>query len=786
MLQTRIIQINECLSDGNSSRWPAANKGFIRNDSYLLDRVANDKWAPEIDPSDLGGPTTSAFWRLDKLPAGYAGFEKARSTASSAGSTHMDRYVYGHPNGVFRSLNEFYPHFKHLMDTGGPVGCQCKLCLGIGRGKRKSDASNANSVAGSGRSSSSSNKRAASPARKSAYFAQPSAAALSVRTANSSTGSTAMADSAPNTHADQRLPRVNGAALLPQGRLPTPPSHRRRKQADEEGTPDVYRTLLDQVMEAGEKAGSIDKPVQQSLSPDWRAGNEQLKQLLAHWRCLPRHVPRIGDIVLFVRDIGPDITLAWDESISTWRRLELDSKSWLDRPKWEAGVVTQMPVEPTTTEDLYRTPPSKKASVVDAGFRVEPLAEPGNAKKELVRQYRYVPLHGLRLFTQWQDCLAGLSEAQWHPTVRHALTVSNTMCVLAPTRLKGGYDDYSGPEATIYCQGAYISSELVMLGDTVTLLPNPEEQKQTAVTDVMVISSITVRLVNIKEANDDDWDEGHPYTTCLHVSGVVYTQDPRRAFTGSLKVPTAVDPATLPDGLAKYGEWYYMLDPQKTRKRLEVPFTRIMTRVPESDAMSAWFSPPEGLAPSKKTTSSVLPPMALSRGIAAISEARGYAYEHDPRIDKQAGKTWFWADTRIEALDLHEVNTCSVGVRDDIRGRKQMDDWRKALRAMDGKQGGREEYHAAIKKREEEAKKQTAGYGMVGANITASGPVTSGGEGVATGEDEGDEDEEMVDTGNDAAEEAGSGSAMEEDAKDDARAGGGSKLRFYETIAISD
>lgn len=823
MLQTRIIPINGCNSDGDSSRWPAADKGFTRNDSYLLDRVANDKWAPEIDPEDLGGPVDSAFWRLDKLPSGYAGFEKPRPSTSS-GTKQVDRYVYGHPNGKFRSINEFYPHFKHLMDVGGPVGCPCKLCSGIAtKTKRNSDSSMANSFAASRKSSSSngSGARAASPTRASAHDAQPSApistktSALPSRQASakpsvpsfpprsaSTNGSTA-ADARTDTNGEPGRPHTNpsGAGLLPQGRLPTPPQHVRRRQVDEEGTPDVYRTLIDKVLSAGGNAATVDEPIQQSLSPDWRAGNEQLKDLLAEWRSLPRYTPRIGDIVLFVRDVRPNLTLAWDHSISTWRSFDIETNAWLDRPKWEAGVVTQIPVEPTSTEDLYRIPITKKISVVNSGFRIEPLAEPGNPKKDLVRQYRYIPLHGLRLFSQWQDCVAGLPESEWHPTVRHALMVSNTMCILAPTRFKGGYDDYSGPEATVFCQGAYIGSELIMIGDTVKLSPNPMEQKQTAVTDIMVVSTINARLVNIREANDDDWDEGRPYATCLHVSGLAYTQDPQRGFTGMLKVPTAVDPAMLPDGLAEYGEWYYMLDPQQPSKRLEVPFTRIISRVPETIALTAWYSLPEGVepaskssfqavkSPSKRSATSTSVPIALSRGLPAISEARSYAYDRDPRIDKQAGKTWFWADTRIEALDLHEVSNRFVGVKDDIRGRKQMDDWRKALRALDGKKGGLEEYHAARKKREEEAKKQTAGYGMVGANITASAPLTSGGEGGATGsgeEEEGDEDQEMGDAEDDDAAGDVSGDVMEEDMREGARAGGGSKLRFTETIDISD
>ena len=52
-------------------------------------------------------------YRLDKLPRGYAGFERRRGD-----SKHIDRHIYGNLNRVFRLPAEFYPHFKHLIDAG--------------------------------------------------------------------------------------------------------------------------------------------------------------------------------------------------------------------------------------------------------------------------------------------------------------------------------------------------------------------------------------------------------------------------------------------------------------------------------------------------------------------------------------------------------------------------------------------------------------------------------------------------------------------------------------------
>jgi hypothetical protein len=82
----RVLPIFDCNSDGDSSKWPTADKGYKRNDEYFLQRIANDFWAKDRDHNDLGGPPSSATWRLDRLPDGYAGFEKSRPDLK-----HVDR-----------------------------------------------------------------------------------------------------------------------------------------------------------------------------------------------------------------------------------------------------------------------------------------------------------------------------------------------------------------------------------------------------------------------------------------------------------------------------------------------------------------------------------------------------------------------------------------------------------------------------------------------------------------------------------------------------------------------
>jgi hypothetical protein len=722
VLPTRILRIANCQSDGDRSKWPSADKGLTRNDDHPLENLATSFWAKDLDQSILGGPPSIAKWRLDRLPDGYASFEKRRADDPK----HVDRYLYGHPNGIFRSLREFYPHFKHLMEYLGTAGCPCKLCTGVNRRASKGGAG--------------SNTRSSSPASSSRYFppSQPK--------------------SNPQSNPPPP-PFVNRPTVpnLPQGRLsslsPPPPP---RKQVDEDGTPDAIRALLDELRTTD---GVIDRKIAESMSPDWRVGNDLLKELLNDWSHLHRFVPRVGELVLFVRDLKPEEGLAWDSTLHTWRKTAPNVDDLLDPPQWEAGVVTQMPLQAVDESDLAAAP-ATKSNVVNSGFRIEPLSQPGGDDKSHSRQHRYVPLHGIRPLTYWQNCLCDVKEDKIHQTVKNALSATNTFCVLGRDRFKGVRDEVTGSEATIFCRGAYIGSELVLPGDTIRLLPNPDEQKQDEVTDILVVTAIKLRLVNIDEAGNDDWDQGRPYTVCLHISGNAFTLDRKRSFDGVGKLPIPPDSKLLPPGLQGYGQWYHVTDPQQKKARLEVPYTRIFGRVAESTAYESWFQNPDSaVQPFRKPAKTA----ELKRGASSLWLAREYAYHHDPRIDKAAGKSWYWADTRTEALDLHEVNNRFVGPKDTTRTSEQMKAWRKALAALDGSKAGLADYHAERLKREKESAKEKAelgagSYGMVGAAVTLPDPTTSGsgtdGEPRAGGVDV---DQEMVDAEEDDDDEDGDG-----------------------------
>jgi len=112
-------------SDGRSSIWP--DRGFSREEPVVYMTKLATRYAKETSQFQAGSK-----YVLDKLPDGYALFGKRRQKDAN----HVDRYLYGHPTGYsFRSAEEFYEHFKNLMDNGNVTGCTCIGCSG-GRKKR--------------------------------------------------------------------------------------------------------------------------------------------------------------------------------------------------------------------------------------------------------------------------------------------------------------------------------------------------------------------------------------------------------------------------------------------------------------------------------------------------------------------------------------------------------------------------------------------------------------------------------------------------------------------------
>lgn len=705
-MATQILNIGPG-SDGDGRKWPKHH--YDRNDEYFLERTAAE-WIKDLP----GGPRPGVTYKLDRLPTGYAGFQKAR-----ADSKHVDRYVYGHPNGQFRSLVEFYPHFKHLMDAGGPAGCGCIKCAGAAKKSKEI------------------------PERRSKYFTELQSNGAQVPAENlispmKPTGTTKKGRWSPE---DFELPK--------------------RKEVDFEGTTDVYEKLIKRLKDAGPEV-EVDETIEEKTSPDWRATESTLLDTLRTIRELPSYAPRIGELVMFVRKLDNNERLAWDKGTGVFRRVDTETNTWREAPKWEAGVVTQMPQEVIEENDLV-TDIDREQSIIYSGFKIEPLSEPGSQAKPHTKQHKHVPLHAIRPFTLWKDCVRNLPEKDWHATVRHALTISSSLCVIDRYRFKGTW-----PNASVFCGGLYLGSELVLVGDTVRLLPN---DRVNTVTEIMTITSIRLRFVNLDFDEDDlaPTAPALPYQTAVHITGKVYTSDPSRSFNGVSKKPVDTGSGLISPELDDFGPWYHYMDPNDTAARVEVPFSRIMGRCQDYSAASVWFTTPPGIktemqapafkavnAPRHETVEHV--PL-LSRGLTAVKDSRKYGQEHDARLTTTE-QLWFWADTRIEQLDLHEVNGRFVGAKDPMRTKEQLSRWQKALKGLDGKKGGLEEFEAARKKRMEQEKAALQNTGGMLGSASLQTDVESVTNGESAGGEEEDDDQEEAEIENEDDDEA---NAMEVD-----------------------
>lgn len=639
MAPARVIIPISSASDGTGATPPPSSLQQ-RDDQYYLDAIA-DRWMKEQGRAQPG-----VSYTLSQLPTGFAGYAKTRN-----GTNHVDRYMYGHPNGPFRSVPELYPHFIHLQENGGPIGCPCKRCNGKKASSRYSGSTTS------------------TPLGDEHQVAKPTK--------------------------EPRKGRQNTGILQ---HVLGPATKTRQRQVDEEGSEDVYRKLLDRVKEA-----APDKIVQKFIdqaSPDWRAGHEHVKDLLLRAQEAPRFQPRRGELVLFDRAAASHEGMAWDLASHAPRKFDTKSRKWLSYPIWEAGVVAQVPDDPPSADDLNQMSAANTRGLTLSGYRVEALTPLSAKEKPIASQHKYTPLHGIRPFSFWKHCVKDPLQA--HPTITNAMKVANSFCLIGKQTFEGHW-----PEATLFSQGVFIGPELVLVGDVVRLLPSEGHHK---ITDVMIVSSIRLRFVNLEEASDDDYDDDHPYHVCLHISGKSFSLDPNRSFEGGPPVSPGKD--GLPEDLAKYGQWYSILDPAKPKSRLEVPFSKVVGRCFEDVAMNAWWSSPGAHSGNGKARS-----IDLSQGLEAILEARTASTQNDFRIDKAIGKSWFWADSRVEQLDLHEVNDRFVGVRDEERTRAQLRTWRHALKALDGNKAGFDAFNESQKERqqqEQQAVEASAAFGMMG------------------------------------------------------------------------
>ncbi|CAN9354298.1 unnamed protein product [Alternaria alternata] len=408
-----------------------------------------------------------------------------------------------------------------------------------------------------------------------------------------------------------------------------------KSNVDSEGTPDVYRNLIDKLR----RHQHVDESIEEPLSPDWRAEQELLPRLLDDIKTNEQWVPRTGDIVLYIRDMPEGIDLVRDEADTKEFRLydERREKN-LGAPPWEAGLVTEAATG-TTIADLVDS--DQQQNVSNTGVRVEPLPDPNNVNKSLSKRHKYVPLRQIRPFVLWGDLLRRIPQENWHVSIKNALALSSTFSLMGKHRFRGTW-----PKSSIYCHGIYIGAEMLGVGDTVRLLPN---KRQSKCTDVLSIKSIRLKWTNLDKASTNDYDEGRPYNGEVWIYGSAYTSDSSR------------------------GNKLWVTEQNVEEKELAIPYSRVLGRLYERDPMAYFLKSDYGDFPT------------LDVGRQAVVEARAFSRKHDHRIAKEPGATWYWGDNRADALNLKFVNGREVSRFDPGRDVK---DLRRQLRVLDGVANG--------------------------------------------------------------------------------------------------
>jgi hypothetical protein len=628
MSQNRtVVRLRPGCSDGDPLHAPKPGGSYTQvNPPTLYLEKTGQQWMESQGTAQPG-----VKYILESLPTGYTMWQRPRPSNPS----HIDKYLYGHPSHkYFDSPNRFYPHFEYLMDNNGnSIGCPCKVCAGSA-GILPGSSSTASSRPTTPKVS----KPAASSSRLTNIVARPQAALAAPQPTSSQT-SLAPAIHAPPASSNEPLkgrPKIIGPGMD-------------MTRVDLEGTPDVYRNLIDKL----KRYTIIDEIIEEPLSPDWRAEQKVLPGRLQTVRQQAQWIPRVGDIVLFVRDLPSGVEILRHEVTGEFQMYDEETEELLGPPQWEAGLVTEVPTEPIAVTDLHRS--ETETNVIYSGVRVEPLPNPNEPEKSLSKRYKYVSVRQTRPFLLWKELLHEVPQAQWHRTVINALTLASTMSVFGRHRFRGTW-----PEATIYCHGMHLGSEMLVVGDTVRLLPSALKQ-QTHSVDILVIKSIRLKWSGLDKASGNDYDEGRPYNSEIYVYGSAYTSDPSTMN----KEYMSEDNAEPPKAANGYGEWYPL---HPTSKELAIPYTRILGRLHDQDAMSFWLNSDPNDRPSQDS------------GREGLYEARAFSRENDQRIASSPGATWWWGDDRADALNLHTINGLEVSTHDQKRDIRAM---RKNIKVLD-------------------------------------------------------------------------------------------------------
>ena len=605
-----VVQLNPGCSDGDPLHIPPpGSHSQVNPPTLYLEKIAQ-QWM-----QNRGDAIPGVQYILAALPAGYTMWHRPRPSDPKL----FDKYLYGHPSQKkFDSPNRFYPHFEHLMNNGGnSIGCPCTVCCGSAGVLPKASPNS-------------------SKARTS-----------STSSAGSSNASVTIQSRPSSSYKVQQFPIVPAPrpAAQHKGRPKKVSAGMDKANVDREGTPDVYRNLVNKLR----KLEQLDETIREPLSPDWRAEQERLPKLLEDLKTQEQWIPRNGDIILYIRDLPDAFDFVRHDVTGELQLYDEQKDEFLDVPQWRAGLVT---------ETSNGTAAAGKTNVSWSGIRVEPIPHPNDPDRSLSKQYKYVELRQTRPFILWQDLLNHIHQEKWHATVKNALALASTVSLVGKHRFRGMW-----PNANIYCHAIYVGFEMLTVGDTIRLLPN-KKTGQDACTDIMTVKSIRLKWTNLDKASDNDYDEGRPYNSEIWIYGSAYTSDASR-----LNKAWFSDQVDLPKAAEEYSMWYAL---HPANKELAIPYSRVLGRLYERDAMTQLLQ----IDPSDAS---------LDTGRQAVTEAREYSRKHDNRIAQEPNATWYWGDDRADALNLRTINGLDVSRFDPERDVKDM---RKKYRLLDAIESG--------------------------------------------------------------------------------------------------
>lgn len=441
---------------------------------------------------------------------------------------------------------------------------------------------------------------------------------------------------------------------------PTPPE----EMIDEEGIPDVFRRLLDRL-----KDGLIvDEPITQPKSFDWVIDHGSVRSVLKDLASRPAFSPRHGELVLFIRGLQTYQSISFDASQNRFAMWDEKLGGLVELPPWEAGVVTEIPQEQVDLDDLLAND-NKTYGVNYSGFRIEPMSMVGSPDKHWSKRIAHVRIHAIRPFILYREVLKSTKPKDYHPTVQHALTTMSTVSVFSPYHFKGLW-----PKATVFCRGIFVGAEFIMPGDVVRLMPS-KHSHQAHVSDIMKVTSIKVNFPHPDVRENPDYDDpttdvldfDKQHDCSIEIDGIAFTCERSRALKSGETMGDQIN-MDLPADLKQAGDWYPMHDPSK---RWKVPFSRIFGRYYDQATTESWFAVlkskgdypiVQGFAAINMSQDEGRPsvparavPPSIDKGLDAILKGRSFATQRDPRIRRDQGKAWFWANHRVEQLDLHEV-----------------------------------------------------------------------------------------------------------------------------------